>query len=92
MICRYRPSCYNPDGRPLRGGADRNDRGVAEPRIGARRPLRGGADRNQYAAQQGGAADGRPLRGGADRNLAQLVRKYEGTRVAPCAGARIETW
>ena len=54
--------------RPLRGGVDRNNRGVSFAMMASRRPLRGSVDRNQIRCGTHESGGCRPLRGGVDRN------------------------
>ena len=62
--------------------------GLASMRCG--RSLRGSADRNTAGQKSQARANGRSLRGSADRNLV-ILRNHMAGKVAPFAGARIET-
>src|SRR5687768_165304 len=55
------------------------------------RPLRGGVDRNAQRLPDDRYVCGRPLRGGVDRNVRSIALTTSCNRVAPCAGAWIET-
>ncbi len=86
------PSMSTAPGRPPRGGADRNC-ALSSSRLVLRgRPPRGGADRNTKPDAHRRLVSCRPPRGGADRNeMLQRRLADKAVKVAPHAGARIET-
>ena len=77
--------------RPLRGGVDRNGTERRRRSRSVGRPLRGGVDRNSRSSIFMSALHCRPLRGGVDRNNTHARDIAVCQRVAPYAGAWIET-
>ena len=77
--------------RSPRGSADRNPYAGADRRRWDGRSPRGSADRNIRGFPRVTVGHGRSPRGSADRNKSSCVTAPSVSRVAPRAGARIET-